>query len=402
MIWNCGKYLVIQSSNWLGSITRSPQVPTGLFKFTRTSPKKPMNSNTHDRRTSDQALQPEAPEAPAAVQPPPSHIQSLDGIRGFACLIVVFYHCHSLVGNYFVSLEKGGWWQHLVWQTLEIGYSGVDLFFVLSGFCLALPFLKKPYRKLDWKIYAQKRAKRILPPYWIVMLIFGFWVWAVNFFKIQPYYDLKTFPWTETPRSLMEGATLFSHIIVWSFWTLPIEWRWYFVLPLVVLIARRCTGLGAWLIMCAVTGLCVLGMKEPHFDYLLRRLVARDLVLYFSTFALGVWAAHIWCIRRSEWSRLEKFLVKFAPTLALVFFVSIFLIQPDIWKPLTRIISFGPFYFFLLLAALSNELANRFFSWKPFVSCGIFHIASTSPMRWSCAAFIRSRCLGSYRWQANF
>ncbi len=357
MIWNCGKYLVIQSSNWLGSITRSPQVPTGLFKFTRTSPKKPMNSNTQDRRTSDQALQPEAPEAPAAVQPPPSHIQSLDGIRGFACLIVVFYHCHSLVGNYFVSLEKGGWWQHLVWQTLEI---------------------------------------------WIVMLIFGFWIWAVNFFKIQPYYDLKTFPWTETPRSLMEGATLFSHIIVWSFWTLPIEWRWYFVLPLVVLIARRCTGLGAWLIMCSVTGLCVLGMKEPHFDYLLRRLVARDLVLYFSTFALGVWAAHIWCIRRSEWSRLEKFFVKFAPTLALVFFVSIFLIQPDIWKPLTRIISFGPFYFFLLLAALTNELANRFFSWKPFVSCGIFHIASTSPMRWSCAAFIRSRCLGSYRWQANF
>ncbi len=86
-----------------------------------------------------------------------SVIQSLDGLRGFAALMVVAEH---------------------TWQPfLGVGHSGVMIFFTLSGFLLARPFVEAPERLFNAKSisrYIQRRMQRILPLYFVYLfLVYG-------------------------------------------------------------------------------------------------------------------------------------------------------------------------------------------------------------------------------------
>lgn len=51
------------------------------------------------------------------------------------------------------------------------GAYGVQIFFVLSGYLAAFSL----YKKLDWREYYKKRALRIIPPYYTVIIIAMFW-----------------------------------------------------------------------------------------------------------------------------------------------------------------------------------------------------------------------------------
>ena len=67
---------------------------------------------------------------------PKHRIGYIDGLRAVAVLSVVACHCASIYPADFT--------QHpILWRTLLAGKHGVDLFFVLSGFCLAYPTLKR-------------------------------------------------------------------------------------------------------------------------------------------------------------------------------------------------------------------------------------------------------------------
>jgi len=90
-------------------------------------------------------------------------IRSLTGIRGIAALVVVLYHIDIAHANV-------GLFQHV----LHHGYLSVDLFFVLSGFVMALTYghLFKTERKLNYFPYFIKnRVARIYPLYLISTLL---------------------------------------------------------------------------------------------------------------------------------------------------------------------------------------------------------------------------------------
>ena len=74
------------------------------------------------------------------------HIDSLDGVRGIAILLVLSMH--------------GGWFDN--------GWIGVDLFFVLSGFLITGILRRTRSEPFYWRRFYIKRATRILPP-----LLFG-------------------------------------------------------------------------------------------------------------------------------------------------------------------------------------------------------------------------------------
>src|SRR5579871_1954585 len=76
----------------------------------------------------------------------------LDGLRGVCALSILFYHCSDV-------FHKGPLFLH--------GFLAVDVFFILSGFVIALTYeekLRTGYRPLE---FLRNRARRLFPTYWI-------------------------------------------------------------------------------------------------------------------------------------------------------------------------------------------------------------------------------------------
>lgn len=76
----------------------------------------------------------------------------LDGLRGVCALTVVFFHCNDF-------FHKGAFFQH--------GFLAVDVFFILSGFVIALTYERRLIdggRPLD---FLKTRARRLFPTYWL-------------------------------------------------------------------------------------------------------------------------------------------------------------------------------------------------------------------------------------------
>ena len=88
-----------------------------------------------------------------------SHIDFLDPIRGVAILVVFAYHSLGMVfGRYQLS------WHHwfpdfnvsrsfLLLLPVTLGWAGVAIFFVVSGFCIHLSFSKLP----QWPLFFWRR-----------------------------------------------------------------------------------------------------------------------------------------------------------------------------------------------------------------------------------------------------
>src|SRR5262249_51738669 len=115
----------------------------------------------------------EAP--PAAPAPaPPRHLRELDALRGVAILLVFLFHCDSVVRP---EAHGGG----PLFAFVRAGHTGVSLFFVLSGFLLAFPFLAEAEggRHVRRREYALRRAMRILPMYYLAILVALWWTHPV-------------------------------------------------------------------------------------------------------------------------------------------------------------------------------------------------------------------------------
>jgi peptidoglycan/LPS O-acetylase OafA/YrhL len=107
-------------------------------------------------------------------------LPALDALRGIAILIVLVYH-------YVPEQYK----PPLFW-------SGVDLFFVLSGFLITDILIKNKDAENYYQTFYIRRGARILPLYWLLLLLF---VLAMNF---QPE---------------MLGSSSSKHLPFWSYFT---------------------------------------------------------------------------------------------------------------------------------------------------------------------------------------
>jgi exopolysaccharide production protein ExoZ len=86
----------------------------------------------------------------------------LEALRGLAALWVLLHHANQSVAAFKVPLA------HPVF--FENGYLGVDFFFVLSGFIIAMSSQSLVDRGLGWRSYLKARFIRIYVPYWPVGL----------------------------------------------------------------------------------------------------------------------------------------------------------------------------------------------------------------------------------------
>lgn len=80
----------------------------------------------------------------------------LNGIRGIACLLIFVFHCRVLSGSPDIRPDLG-----LLYLLPLHGAYAVDLFFVLSGFFIILPYVQiegKPLKKISFCDYYKKKS----------------------------------------------------------------------------------------------------------------------------------------------------------------------------------------------------------------------------------------------------
>ena len=112
--------------------------------------------------------------------------------------------------------------------------SGLVLFFVLSGMVILRPYMRKERKFQFWK-YAERRLKRLYPPFFVALLFGAFVVWFNNTFPT--WYNEKGlrmhFSWVE----LLKEALIVNFDgqyfnIAW--WSLNVEIVFYLLAPLII------------------------------------------------------------------------------------------------------------------------------------------------------------------------
>ncbi len=148
-----------------------------------------------------------------------SNIRNLqyDGLRGIAVLIVLLSHTSGRGQDLFF------------WNFHGIGKVGVYLFFVLSAFLLTSIALREG-KGFQYRNYIKKRFFRIAPLYYFVLT-----------FIILMQYNYGT----DKASLWLDGSvsSIFQHVFFYKgdsiLWTIPVEFSFYFILPLLVLYLKK-------------------------------------------------------------------------------------------------------------------------------------------------------------------
>jgi len=200
--------------------------------------------------TAIRAAEPVAPADPAEARDP-----RLDGVRGLAIGLVLLFHAT----RFGVAATP---WQRAALEVPALGWSGVDLFFVLSGFLITGILMRTRGSSTYYRSFYARRALRIFPLYYAVLL---FWI------VIAPHVLVDV---GGVPRPL--GAPVAQPFWYWAYltnvgvilrggsshlldvtWSLAIEEHFYLAWPWIV---RRTSDRGL-LAVCAATAVGALALR---------------------------------------------------------------------------------------------------------------------------------------------
>ena len=101
-------------------------------------------------------------------------VPEIDGLRFLAILAVVLFHIWVNFLHYASGVEVAPAWFAIPGRVLGNGHYGVQLFFVISGFVLGLPFARQYLqngRRMTMRAYFKRRILRLEPPYLINLII---------------------------------------------------------------------------------------------------------------------------------------------------------------------------------------------------------------------------------------
>ena len=198
---------------------------------------------------------------------PRLRLDVLDGIRGLAALYVALFHAVGYAGHTTTSLEQYSAPLRLVAWALSFGSYAVPIFIVLSGFCLMLPLAQRGTDQVQGGVtaYLRRRAWRILPPYYVALLLSLLMILFIPLLQTPQQTD-----W-DTKIPLSAGA-IFAHLLLvhnlhpdWLFkingpmWSVAIEWQIYFLFPTLILPLLRRTNMVVTVAVAMAVGLL------PHF-----------------------------------------------------------------------------------------------------------------------------------------
>ncbi len=148
-----------------------------------------------------------------------TYSRSLDGLRGLAILLVLFFHYEFIVG---------------------FGWVGVQLFFVLSGYLITSLLLKEKENPLSFYIkrFYWRRTLRIFPIYYLyiafVAVVFLLKGIPEDFPDLLPFLATYTFNFYPLIGTYSYHDLFFTH-----FWSLSVEEQFYLMWPVVIYFCNR-------------------------------------------------------------------------------------------------------------------------------------------------------------------
>lgn len=172
------------------------------------------------------------------------YLPGLDGMRALAVVAVMVYHANS--------------------DWLPGGYLGVEVFFVISGYLITLLLISEKERTstVDLKHFWVRRARRLLPALFTMLLALTIWVSLferdvlgklrgdviASVFYVANWYQI----WTGAGYTAANDFAPLRHL-----WSLAVEEQFYIVWPLVMFAllkggARRIAGISRWLVLVAL------------------------------------------------------------------------------------------------------------------------------------------------------
>lgn len=187
-----------------------------------------------------------APLPTAAAPALPVHLPTLDGLRGLAILLVMAHH-------FLYSVAGSGWPAESLLKLARLGWIGVDLFFVLSGFLITGILLDARARvgqssttRQYFRNFYARRILRIFPLYYATLAVLFLLLPRLISF---PAHDLvaaqhsQAWLWlygTNIALPLRIPGFVNPHAFITShFWSLAVEEHFYLLWPLVVFIFNR-------------------------------------------------------------------------------------------------------------------------------------------------------------------
>jgi peptidoglycan/LPS O-acetylase OafA/YrhL len=174
-------------------------------------------------------MSPRVTSTPAGIRPSTVYLPELESLRGVAIVLVMFFHADGVVRMPF--LNTIGMWPPLATALIFGGHTGVTLFFVLSAFLLSMPFLAEAEggRTVSRPDFYRRRALRILPLYWFMMLLGGL-VTAAEPSDLRRAFAHMAF--INSVPSWVRPFQPFTNVT----WSLATEVQFYVLLPLLPLL----------------------------------------------------------------------------------------------------------------------------------------------------------------------
>ncbi|HEY4751170.1 MAG TPA: acyltransferase [Steroidobacteraceae bacterium] len=177
------------------------------------------------------------------------HIPALDGIRGLAIIWVVFHNATAM------PLVPSSRVLHVLPMLSNMGWIGVQLFFALSGFLITGGLLDTRGAPHYFRDFYAKRALRILPLYYTVLLVILVLVPRVHM-PPAPFSSHDQAPlWLFTANWTQSVPYGFAH-----FWSLAVEEQFYLIWPLLIwgLASRQLLSVCLWIAVGALLLRCAL------------------------------------------------------------------------------------------------------------------------------------------------
>ncbi|HEU4643581.1 MAG TPA: acyltransferase [Gemmatimonadaceae bacterium] len=169
-----------------------------------------------------------------ALAPVHGHIPALDGLRGIAILLVMYAHFtmpHATTpsGQLLAGLSV-------------FGLTGVDLFFVLSGFLITGILADARGTPNAWRNFYARRVLRIFPLYYGYLAVVFLLLPAIGAASAPAYRDVlahQGWYWAYAGNVWQARHGQDAWPFVNHFWTLAVEEQFYLVWPMVVLLLPR-------------------------------------------------------------------------------------------------------------------------------------------------------------------